>query len=64
MGHYTKEMRHQMDEIHNRIMASYQAGVCDKDGYSIKNENGVFKAKPRNMRGRITFHKVYPKHAN
>jgi len=64
MGHYTKEMQHQMNEIHDRIMVGYRAGVCDKDGYSEKDENGVFRAKPRTMKGNVTFHKVYPRHEN
>lgn len=64
MGSYTKEMRKQMDEIHGKIVAAHRAGVCDKDGYSEKNEHGAMVARPRNMRGHVTFHKVYPRNEN
>lgn len=54
MGSYTKKMRKQMDEIHGKIMDGYRRGVCDKEGYSEKNEHGAMAARPRNMISSVT----------
>jgi len=46
MGSYTKEMRRQMAEIEARIADGHKRGVCDSEGRSVKNGQGIFVARP------------------
>ena len=61
MGSYTKLQRKQLSEVEAKILDGYRRGVCDIDGFSVRNDNGIFVAKPRG--GYVTFRKVYPRHA-
>lgn len=57
---YTKAQRRQLDETHRLIVQAHRAGVCDKDGRSVTNEQGVMAALPSPVRSRevVTLHVV------
>ena len=49
MASYTKAQRRQVEEVQAKIMAGYRRGVCDSEGRSVRDGQGAFIARPRNI---------------
>jgi hypothetical protein len=52
---YTRKQRQAMEEIRRTIMAGKRAGVCDGEGRSVTNGQGVLVAPPRQRRPTARF---------
>jgi hypothetical protein len=59
MASYTKLMKKQQEQVHEKIMDGYRRGVCSKNGETIK-VNGRPVAKPRVL-GHVTYREVFPR---
>lgn len=47
MGSLTKKQRQQQEEVKAKIMDGKRRGVCDGEGRSVRNADGVYVAVPR-----------------